>query len=340
MAEEQKKKKVSAKGRKVKKGSPAKRSLFFKPATMILSLLAILLFALGIIYLARVQHWFPSATFTTATKKEVHKPPVTKPLKSEVVSEEKGKDGLAESYNDIPRQQRQDHETLLGEEGPLVAIIVDDLGADLGMMQEFLHIPLNLTASVLPNVPHARESAELAHAAGHEVLLHIPMEPQNYPTANPGVNPLMVDLAAEEVQQRLRDYLRAVPWATGANNHMGSRFTESREGMRGVLQILKDQGMFFVDSLTTADSVAISEAEQMLMAHAERDLFLDNVQSEAAIRQQIHKLIKIAKAQGSAIGICHPHVATYVALKKEASIFAESGVRLVPVSALVHEMEN
>jgi polysaccharide deacetylase 2 family uncharacterized protein YibQ len=116
---------------------------------------------------------------------------------------------------------------------------------------------------------------------------------------------------------------------------MGSRFTESREGMRGVLQSLKDQEMFFVDSLTTGDSVAIAAAEELLVPHAQRNLFLDNVQSEVAIRHEIRKLIRIAKEQGSAIGICHPHSTTFAALQKEASIFAASGVKLVAVSALV-----
>lgn len=202
------------------------------------------------------------------------------------------------------------------------------------MMQDFLNLQLNLTVAVLPNVPHARAVAELAHANGREVLLHIPMEPRDYPTVDPGEQALMVDLSSAEVQDRLRGYLQAVPWVVGANNHMGSRFTESREGMREVLQVLKDQGLFFVDSLTTADSVAIAEAQRMEIPHAARDLFLDNDLSEEAIRRQIRKLIRIAKEKGSAVGICHPHRATIAALKQEAPSFAAAGVKLVAVSAL------
>jgi len=102
------------------------------------------------------------------------------------------------------------------------------------------------------------------------------------------------------------------------------------------LHILKDQGLFFVDSRTTADSVAIAEAERMEIAHAERDLFLDNDINEEAIRRQIRKLIDIAKEQGSAIGICHPHPETCAALKKEVPSFVAAGVKLVAVSALIH----
>ena len=326
MEEAQNKKKGSAKGKKSKKGSPTKRSFFFKPATIILFFLTTLLLVLGILYLARVQHWFSplidskSSTMVTPVQKEEK---TTVPVPTE-------------KYNNLPQTQRDSYEPLLREQGTaLVAIIVDDLGADLGMMQDFLDLQLNLTVAVLPNVPHARAVAELAHAAGREVLLHIPMEPRDYPAVDPGEQALMVDLSREEVQHRLRGYLQTVPWVVGANNHMGSRFTESREGMQGVLQLLKDQGLFFVDSLTTADSVAIAEAERMAIAHTQRDLFLDNDLSEEAIRRQIRKLIRIAKEKGSAIGICHPHNATVAALKQEAPSFAAAGVHMVAVSALV-----
>ena len=297
-----------------------------------MALLTTLLLVLGIAYLARVQHWFSTPV---AEHKERKSPVAVGPVKEKKAPAGKKASLPAEEYDNIPLPLREGQKPLLRDQGPLVAIIVDDLGADLVMMQDFLDLQLNLTAAVLPNVPHARAVAELAHASGREVLLHVPMEPRDYPAANPGEQALMVDLPTAEVQKRLRGYLQTVPWVVGANNHMGSRFTESREGMRGVLQILKDQGLFFVDSRTTAASVAIVEAEGMEIAHAERDLFLDNDINEEAIRRQIRKLIGIAKEQGSAIGICHPHRETYAALKKEAPGFAAAGVKLVAVSALI-----
>ena len=333
MAEAQNKKKGAAKGKKVKKGSPAaRRSFFFRPATIILTLLTTLLLVLGILYLARVQHWFAAPGVVQMERKSSSVQSVKDKKKLAV----KKASLPAEEYHNVPRTLRTGHKPLLREQGPLVAVIVDDLGADLAVMQDFLDLQLNLTAAVLPNVPHARAVAELAHADGREVLLHVPMEPRNYPAVDPGEQALMVNLSMAEVQHRLRGYLQTVPWVVGANNHMGSRFTESREGMRGVLQLLKDQGLFFVDSRTTADSVAIVEAEGMEIAHAERDLFLDNDINEEAIRRQIRKLIGLAKEQGSAIGICHPHLETIAALKKEAHGFAAAGVKLVPVSALLH----
>ena len=333
MADAQKKKKGSAKGKKVKKGSPKRRSFFFKPATIILTLLTTLLLGLGTLYLARVQHWFspPSAV------QEVGKVPTAEPsVKEKKKLIVKKPPVPVEEYHNIPRPRRAPPQTIIRPQGPVVAIIVDDLGADLAMMQDFLDLRLNLTAAILPNVSNARAVAELAHANGREVLLHIPMEPKNYPVVDPGEKALMVNLSSAEVQHRLRGYLRTVPWVVGANNHMGSRFTESREGMREVLQTLKNEGIFFVDSRTTADSVAIAEAKKIGIAHAERDLFLDNDINEAAIRQQIRNLIEVAKEQGSAIGICHPHIETHAALKKETPSFAAAGVKLVAVSALLH----
>jgi polysaccharide deacetylase 2 family uncharacterized protein YibQ len=333
MAEAQNKKKGAAKGQKVKKGSPAKRSFFFRPATIILALLTTLLLVLGIVYLARVQQWFSPSL----AEQKVQKSPVTvAPVEEKKMPVEEQASLPAEEYHQVPPARRVGQEPLLRDQGPFVAIIIDDLGADLAMMQDLLDLQLNFTAAVLPNVPHARAAAELAHADGREVLLHVPMEPRDYPVVDPGEQALMVDLSRAEVQDRLRNYLRIVPWVVGANNHMGSRFTESREGMRGVLQILKEQGLFFVDSRTSAASVAIDEAEGMGIAHAERDLFLDNDINEEAIRRQIRKLIGIAKEQGSAIGICHPHLETCAALKKEAPSFAAAGVKLVAVSALLH----
>lgn len=323
MADAQNKKKGSAKGKKGKreKGSPpGRRSFFFRPATIILTVLTTLLLVLGTIYLARVQQWF-SPGAPEEKRLTVKKPPF--PVQEYPTLSDAGH----ESQKILPKKQSAQ-----------VAIIVDDLGADPEMMQNFLGLRLNLTAAILPNVPNARKVAEMAHAEGLEILLHMPMEPKNFPQADPGENALMVDLPEREVQERLRGYLRTVPWVVGANNHMGSRFTEHREGMIKVLQILKDQGVFFIDSRTSPESVAIAEAKNMGIAYAERDLFLDNELSEEAIRLQIRKLIKVAKVKGSAIGICHPHQETYAALKKEAPGFAAAGVSVVSVSALLHRL--
>lgn len=325
MAETKNTKKGSAKGKKGKKekGSPGRRSFFFRPAAIILAVLTTLLLVLGSIYLVRVQQWFSSGA-PEEKRLTVKKPPFPTPEYPVKIKE-------------LPETPRESPSVLTHREGPQVAIIVDDLGADLEMMQNFIDLRINLTAAILPNVPNAREVAELAHAEGLEILLHMPMEPKNFPKDDPGDKALMVNLSEREVQERLRSYLQNVPWVAGANNHMGSRFTEDREGMKEVLQILREEGIFFIDSRTSPESVAIAEAKQMGISYGERDLFLDNELKEEAIRQQIRKLLTLAKKKGRAIGICHPHQETYAALKKEAQNFAASGVKIVPVSRLLQQ---
>ena len=218
---------------------------------------------------------------------------------------------------------------------PRLAIIVDDLGRDLGAVHQLLAIGLPLTMSILPNEPHAKEAAAAAHAGGHEVLIHIPMEPQGYPAVNPGSDALFVDTPPAELRRRFQSYLTRVPYAVGGNNHMGSRFTEDAQGMEVVLEQMRKAGLFFVDSRTTGDSVAYELARRDGIPAARRDMFLDNVQDEGRIGKEIDKLIRLARKRGQAIGICHPHPTTLAALRRAASELRAAGVEVVPVSRLL-----
>ncbi|AMV72768.1 hypothetical protein JCM30471_12840 [Desulfuromonas carbonis] len=216
-----------------------------------------------------------------------------------------------------------------------VAIIVDDLGRDVATLRQFLGVKVPLTLAILPNETHARESARLAHETGHEVLIHIPMEPQGYPAVNPGHDALFVAASADELRQRFQGYLTAVPFAVGGNNHMGSRFTEDPAGMAVVLGQMREAGLFFVDSRTTGASVAFELARRAGIPVAQRDMFLDNVQDAGLIGGEIRKLIRMARQHGSAIGICHPHPATLTALRQALPELRAAGIEVVPVSQLV-----
>ena len=218
---------------------------------------------------------------------------------------------------------------------PRLAIIVDDLGHDAQTMRELLTLDLPLTFAILPEEPQSTTVATLAHQAGREVLIHLPMEPQGYPAVNPGRNALLVGAPAAELRDRFRHFREQVPFAVGGNNHMGSRFTEVPEAMAPVLGEMLQAGMFFVDSRTTSRSVAFDLARQMGLRAAKRDVFLDNVQDEAAISEQVHQLVKIARQHGQAIGICHPHAQTLAALRREAGSLRGQEVELVPVSRLL-----
>jgi len=218
---------------------------------------------------------------------------------------------------------------------PRMAIIIDDLGGDLSSARALLAIDLQLTFSVMPDVGKSREVAELAHSRKREVMLHIPMEPRSYPVADPGDTALFNNMTSQDVQQRMLDYLRQVPHVVGGNNHMGSAFTENEAGMAVVVGVLREKGLFFIDSRTSNRSVAAGAAEGAGIPFGARDVFLDNVRDVEAISREIHKLAGLARRKGQAIGICHPYPETIEALAREAGILRRQGIEVVPASKLV-----
>lgn len=216
-----------------------------------------------------------------------------------------------------------------------LAIIMDDLGRDRDTAQRLLQIDLPVTLAIMPDEPAATAVAELAHRHRREAMIHLPMEPEAYPAVNPGVGALFVDLSSAEIKSRMNRYLSRIPYAVGANNHMGSRFTADRAGMAVVIGELKEAGLFFVDSRTTAKSVALDEARQQGVQAGGRDVFLDNVEEVAAIGAEIDKLATLALQRGAAIGICHPHAATLKALRQAVPRLRQRGVEVVPVAQLL-----
>lgn len=216
-----------------------------------------------------------------------------------------------------------------------LAIIMDDLGRDLSVIERLLDIGVPITFSILPGEKYASRAATMIHRHGGEVMIHIPMEPQSYPATDPGRDALFVGMSKAEVQRRFQDYLERIPYAVGGNNHMGSRFTEDRNGMAAVLEIMKKNRLFFVDSRTTGASVAADEARKMRIPALERDVFLDNQPDVASISAQVRQLVAKAKHQGQAVGICHPHPETVRTLQQMAGYFREEGVEVVPVSQLM-----
>jgi hypothetical protein len=216
-----------------------------------------------------------------------------------------------------------------------VAIIMDDLGRDLASARELLAIDLPVTFAVLPMESHSAEVAEMAHAGGREVLIHLPMQPQGYPDVDPGDAPLLVGQRPEDIRERIALYRQRVPQAVGGNNHMGSRFTEDRAGMAVVLEEMRQEGLFFVDSLTSGRSVAFDEARRQGIPAAERDLFLDNEREVGSIAREIRRLAELGRRQGGAVGICHPHPQTLQALRQEAAYLRRQGIEVVPVSQLL-----
>ncbi|HEY6839129.1 MAG TPA: divergent polysaccharide deacetylase family protein [Geobacteraceae bacterium] len=216
-----------------------------------------------------------------------------------------------------------------------VAIIIDDMGTSVQEVRELMAIKVPLTFSIIPGLARVKEVDAEAHAKGYQVMVHMPMEPQGYPRQRMEQNGLLLSQSDTEVSQRVNDYFRAVPHAAGANNHMGSRFTEDKAKMRVVLGILKGKGVFFVDSKTSPRSLGYPLARGMGIETASRDVFLDNVQDSAAIRRQLDQLAAMARKNGGAIGICHPHKATIQTLAAALPEMKKQGITFVSASELV-----
>lgn len=215
-------------------------------------------------------------------------------------------------------------------ENPQVSIIIDDMGYDMVLGRQLIELPYELSFSFLPFAPHQKNLAERAYLAEKDILVHLPLEPQ---AKNISLEEKTLLASQSIVEQRMLflENVDRVPHAQGLNNHMGSAFTRDGSSMNSLLSWTMEQQLFFVDSYTTAESVASEEAGKLGVSIVQRDVFLDNVQDEGAICSQINQLLMKAQKKGRAIAIAHPHRATYKALKICLPILA-SRVDIVPIS--------
>lgn len=186
-----------------------------------------------------------------------------------------------------------------------IAIIIDDVGYPSNNLNEYKDFKGKLTFSVLPFLEESKAYANILHDRGFEILIHIPMEPLNYPQTDPGQYALLSDNTKQEIEKKLMMMIKNTPHAVGANNHMGSRATQEYQTMLWTLGFLKDNNLFFIDSLTTCDSCAYAAALKLNVDTAKRDIFLDNEDTFTSINTQFEKLKRAARAHGTAIGIGH-----------------------------------
>ena len=216
---------------------------------------------------------------------------------------------------------------------PRIAIIIDDMGHHKKMGGELLDLDLNLTFSFLPHAPFTQEQEQRAWQMSRDILVHMPMEPRDS-SFNPGPGTLYLKDSAEIRNQFVEQNILRVPHAIGVNNHMGSKFTSNRRAMHEVMSVLKEKGLFFVDSLTTSSSVGASEARNMGVRTGRRSIFLDNSQTQEDICRQLKRLVTYAKKNGTGIGIGHPNRATVNALKSCKELLQQQ-VRIVGVRELM-----
>jgi polysaccharide deacetylase 2 family uncharacterized protein YibQ len=217
---------------------------------------------------------------------------------------------------------------------PQLAVILDDFGYDRAAADTLLSLPFPLTVAVIPHLPLSTEVAEEAFRRGDQVLLHLPMESES-DSAKPEEIELRVGMTAGQVSEALAGMLDSVPHAVGVNNHQGSRATADRALMQALMPALRQRGLFFIDSRTTAATVAYDIAERDGVRAASRKVFLDDTTTREAILAQLDLAARDAQRDGSSIAIGHPHPATIAALREGIPRLEARGIHLVFASDLV-----
>ena len=216
-----------------------------------------------------------------------------------------------------------------------LAILLDDLGSDREVAEQIFALHYPLTIAVLPEHTHSVDIAQEAHRRGYEVMLHLPM--QSVGKEQPEEHELRPGMPEAQVSALVGQFLSQVPEVRGVNNHQGSQATSDPALMGELMRVLHARHIFYVDSRTTAATVAYDTARQDGVPAAFRNVpFLDDVEDVAAIKKQLALAISGAQEKGEAIAIGHPHPATIEALRKMLPQVKSQGVQLVFVSELVH----
>ena len=215
-----------------------------------------------------------------------------------------------------------------------LAIVIDDLGNRPSQDRRAVSLPGPVACAILPHTPGAQQLALQAHTQGKEVLLHQPMESSAGSALGPGG--LTTGMTQPEVQRRVRNNLNSVPHLSGVNNHMGSSLTHNSETMAWVMEELSArEDLFFLDSRTTAATLAYQIALSQGVPSTQRDIFLDNERQPNLITGKLNQAIALAKRTGSAIAIGHPYAATLSTLEHHLPLLAAQGVQLVSVETVI-----
>lgn len=270
-----------------------------------------------------------------------------KPIREEiaaVTNQKKKHSGLKEKttkaityelFDDVDHTIVEKPVKQLKEKIPQVAIIIDDIGYDKRIAMALFDLETNITFSILPFSPFGRNIANRLHAKGAQLMLHLPMEPMEYPNANPGPGAILSSMPPDVLIAQLNNNINNVPYIEGVNNHMGSRLTTHADQMNQIFSILKKKQLFFIDSRTAPKSQGKASARLLKVRFAQRDVFLDNIQEYDYISKQIKELIRLAKKHGSAIGIGHPYKATLDTLTRELP-HLKNKVKIVRADRLTH----
>ncbi len=214
---------------------------------------------------------------------------------------------------------------------PRLALIIDDVGAREAD-RAALTLPDSVTLAFLPHTPWGRELALAAWREDRELMLHLPMATTG--PKSPGPWAIEPDLDRWQVQYRVKKALADIPFVSGVNNHMGSAVTPNPDQMAWVMEVLSLKGLYFVDSLTTADSRAYEQAQAWGVASLKRDVFLDPDRAPGTLETQWQTALAQAHRLGDVLVIGHPYPETLAFLQTALPALSEQGIQLVPLSAL------
>lgn len=223
------------------------------------------------------------------------------------------------------------------EEVRTVAVVIDDFGNGMNGTAEMMKLPIKITAAIMPFMPTTKQDAEEAHKHGHDVIVHMPMEPNKGLRKWLGPGALTTDLSDEDVRRRVENAIDDVPYAIGMNNHMGSKVTADERMMRIVLGVCKERGLFFLDSRTTYKTVVPKIAAELGVPIVSNDVFLDDVYTVQHISKQISVLRKHLESHVSCITIGHvgpPGKFTASVLQQSIPVM-QPNVQFVKLTALI-----
>lgn len=234
----------------------------------------------------------------------------------------------------------ESHATEVKDPKKVLAIVIDDFGNDMDGTEEILELPIPLTVAVMPFLPTTEQDAKLAHAKGHEVIVHVPMEPKHGKKSWLGPGAITSDLSDKEVRKRIESAIDNVPYAVGMNHHMGSKVTEDKRIMRIILEVCKERNLYYLDSKTARKSVIPKLAKELSVPYLENDIFFDHVYSETHIYRQASKITKQLQKHEQIIAIGHVGITgdrvvsalkTYIPeYEKEAELVTLSEIITVP----------
>lgn len=234
----------------------------------------------------------------------------------------------------------ESHALTVKDPAKVVAIVIDDFGNDMEGTEEMLDLPASLTVAVMPFLPTTERDAKLAHKKGHEVIIHMPMEPKFGKKSWLGPGAITSDLSDEEIRKTVERAIDNVPHAVGMNHHMGSKITEDKRIMRIILEVCKERNLYYLDSRTSDKSVIPELAQELAVPFLENDIFFDHVYSEQYIYRQASNIVNRLQEHDQIIAIGHVGITgervvsalkTYIPeYEKEAELVTLSELMMAP----------